>query len=307
MATKTTSTDAADTSALLSLPKVKRNGKYILICCPFHNDSNPSCSVKAGAPFAGVFKCFSCGAKGGWDKLAKQLGLDTGVSPTPDIDTDAYAAFFESVDDMVVTTKPSPEDIKKGKKFSSDWRGFDNEFLKSLGAYEVTEKWGEKMLRFAVNVKGKEVGHVRARLKKVKGKPSYLNMKGSWSKTHGLFLYDESLALMRGLGLTTLVLVEGPRDALRLYRDRIPTVCILGTQSWSDEKRMLLETTDIHRVVLCMDGDEAGYNATKMLKDSLDLFFDVKSTDLWEYESEKALDPGNMPTSLVKVLRKLLS
>ena len=51
--------------------------KRVLIHCPFHNDTNPSLIVplihKKYNP--GQFKCFSCGAKGDWNKLAERLRL----------------------------------------------------------------------------------------------------------------------------------------------------------------------------------------------------------------------------------------
>lgn len=45
----------------------------IKISCPFHSpDKNPSCEVNLDA---GMFHCFSCGEKGGYVKMAKQLGV----------------------------------------------------------------------------------------------------------------------------------------------------------------------------------------------------------------------------------------
>ena len=43
------------------LIKYKRSGSELLILCPFHDDSHPSCFVST---LKRVFHCFSCGAKG---------------------------------------------------------------------------------------------------------------------------------------------------------------------------------------------------------------------------------------------------
>lgn len=44
-----------------------------MICCPFHDERGPSCSVSLEAP---VFCCFGCGESGHISKLFKHLGLD---------------------------------------------------------------------------------------------------------------------------------------------------------------------------------------------------------------------------------------
>ena len=41
--------------------EVKKNGRGWKLLCPFHNDTDPSCSVDFEK---GLFHCFGCGAKG---------------------------------------------------------------------------------------------------------------------------------------------------------------------------------------------------------------------------------------------------
>lgn len=54
---------------------VKRNGQdQVKICCPFHDDKNPSCGLNTKKR---VFNCFSCGEKGNiLDFFAKMEGFD---------------------------------------------------------------------------------------------------------------------------------------------------------------------------------------------------------------------------------------
>lgn len=56
-------------------PNMQNTGKdQALVCCPFHQDENPSLSVNLTA---GLFNCFSCGAKGnGFDLDMKVTGRD---------------------------------------------------------------------------------------------------------------------------------------------------------------------------------------------------------------------------------------
>lgn len=43
-------------------PKLRRNGKWAKVICPFHDDHAPSLSINLNE---GHFKCHACGAKGG--------------------------------------------------------------------------------------------------------------------------------------------------------------------------------------------------------------------------------------------------
>ena len=57
---------------------VKQNGQdQVKICCPFHEDKNPSCGFNSKKR---VFNCFSCGAKGNiLDFVARMEGFDPDV------------------------------------------------------------------------------------------------------------------------------------------------------------------------------------------------------------------------------------
>jgi putative DNA primase/helicase len=52
-------------------PTMQPSGKdQALVCCPFHQDENPSLSVKLSS---GLFHCFACGAKGNGFELYMQV------------------------------------------------------------------------------------------------------------------------------------------------------------------------------------------------------------------------------------------
>src|SRR5690606_7832235 len=93
--------------------------------------------------------------------------------------------------------------------------------------------WSAKMLWLPVKVNNQTKGYIKARLKKQEGMTSYINAPGKWSLTYGLFPYDYAVDVMAQLDLSTMALVEGPRDALRLLSEGIPACAMLGTQSWS--------------------------------------------------------------------------
>lgn len=49
------------------------SGEELKACCPFHQEERPSFSYNVAKQ---VFSCHACGARGGWKKLAKQLGIE---------------------------------------------------------------------------------------------------------------------------------------------------------------------------------------------------------------------------------------
>jgi hypothetical protein len=76
-------------------------------------------------------------------------------------------------------------------------------------------------------------------------------------KTH-LITFPLDLVLSRMPGTKTVALVEGQVDALWLIYHGIPALAILGTNNWSSAKEAILLSHGFTRIVLAMDGDEAG-------------------------------------------------
>jgi len=306
-------------------PKKRLNSASTFVACPFHSERTPSFRVfhSSTSNSPGYGKCYGCGQVATWDELAPKLGLKPYTWAKP---VTQYAAPLRAKDETPEEAVLKFSPIPKGKV----WRQIKTNFLVSLGCKKVRVLYdgfrpGPVMLYFPVMIKGEERGYIRARLKKVDGKPSYLNKSGGWSKDYGLFLYDQAVALMHEKGIKTLVLVEGPRDALRLMSLGIPAIAILGTQSWSKRKSRMIELTGARRVVLCMDGDDAGLAAIELIKPLLVDYVRVRTFSLtgpdspyWRYRNEdeptKAMkaagsegwDPGNMPLKKVKELKALI-
>ena len=308
---------------------------YSFVSCPFHSEKTPSCRVKHDQhkpTRAGYYNCFGCGAHGHWNELAEQLGLPLwGKQNTSKVP----AVSFEGTDDVLL----GAEDLKKETLrifalsglaaqyagIKDQWRGFPVDFLQSVGAKIcMVEETRRYYVYLPVNINGKLRGYIKAFPKKVEGYPSYLNGPGAWGAKYGLFPFDYAVKLMRDKGLNYLVLVEGPRDALRLLYHGIPAIAILGTQSWTKHKIRLLEFSGASRVVIMMDGDVAGKKAARLLKTGLrknkDTYeqvappltenFGVEVFKLWDYEilescKDGAYDPGNCPKSIIRDLRKV--
>lgn len=306
----------------------------VMILCPFHNETKPSgaISLDSSKPkFLGRFYCWGrCKRSASWNEIAEKFGLQkiNGQRAIPDHVPEINLAGAKS--ELFADDDNEKNDAGELSDYTffelekwphNEWRGFKKEFIEKLGArlayHDETERF---YIWFPVKVNKERVGWFRALTKPVDGIPSYLNKKGSWVKTKGLFPFDVALKIMHRKELKTMVLVEGQRDALRLIRAGIPAVCIMGTNNWTDDKKHILEMAGVERLILCMDGDLPGKIATfggkskdgkriKGIYETVTMHFDVKVVKLWrlarKMEVEK-IDPYEAPVILLHKLRKML-
>lgn len=324
---------------LSRLSSQKRVGEdYTMICCPYHNDSTPSGRVAHNMKQSvGYFRCYSCSAKASWNQLAETLGLKpfrTEGKPVDEhVDPPDPSFWGQDLFPKTARVKDSGTDnqvfVQEDLKFSrlkSDWRGVKLDLLKWIGAkVAYSPEKDREYVWLPVYAFGDLVGYIKARFEKPEpfinseGKkispPSYLNAAGRWSLISGLFPFDSAIELMNEKDLSTMVLVEGPRDALRLLAFGIPAVCILGTHSWTKHKVRMLEKAGVENVILMFDGDEAGRKATLLIYPQIKQFFHTKVVRLWTYEdnpffsdpdTKDSWDPGNVPKWILRMVKSKL-
>lgn len=315
--------------------KTLSNGTMIM--CPFHSEKTPSGRIfhSEATLNPGYFICYGCGHRCSWDELAPKIGLQPIVKgpPREEHSMDLLMAAHQDALFSSNELRFKQDRLKFWPiPINKTWRNIPTNLLIELGGKQCLKwseeygKWGvTKHLYLPVNINQTQVGYFRARLKKDESGDyaSYLLAGGQWSKTHGLWPYDYAIDLMHELGLTAIVLVEGQRDALRLLLAGIPAMCIFGTQSFSSNKAKLLEIAGITRVIILMDGDDAGIKATQQIAPTLKSMFEIKILKLWsikgspyitfrnEPEPSKAAkqagvtlwDPGNMPIWIVNRIK----
>lgn len=324
--------------------KKRASSTTTMIVCPYHTEKTPSGRIRhdiSDPRRVGRFNCFGCGVFRVWDEFAAENGL-TPFSDKPE--KHVSAKDFAPVDDRLLpdfeddqstALKPESYRLRPLNAMAAEylglpkqrWRGFSFEFLIKVGAKLMYHNaHGRYYLFLPVNIRGELAGYIKALPAKEEGRLSYLNAPGPWSLFSGLFPYDYTVRLLEELELSTIVLVEGPRDVLRLLRFGIPAMCILGTQSWSEEKIRLLEQTGAENIILCFDGDRAGKQATRLVytgirrnktKDGhynearvapgLHEIFSVTSFNLWDRtEPDSKLDPYEMPRDMLVELKAML-
>jgi 5S rRNA maturation endonuclease (ribonuclease M5) len=221
---------------------------------------------------------------------------------------------------------------------TDEWRGVPTSFLDKLGCKFAFKQWNDSFYVFMpVLIKGVMQGYVKAELEKpepvqkwnpklrehyMQTPPSYVNAPGKWSKEYGLLFYDYAVKLMESKGLSTLVLCEGPRDAIRLLRNGIPAIAVLGAGNWNEKKRYQLDRTKAENLILFMDGDDAGKAATKTIYKDVKDYFSTKYMSLWKYAHpvlkkngkpkkdadgkvimQDQWDPGNCPKRFIRQVK----
>lgn len=291
-------------------------GRNIVICCPFHAENTPSFNINVDPTnrkvALGHGYCFGCGANKTWNEIAERLGLQTitknGVAESSATvrrsDPRLKDKLLEnksgmSMHDLVVHFRCGvPMPIEADEK----WRGFTGKLLGKIGAYIAVDEYDNKVLILPVYVDGILEGGIKAMWHKPESKkiPRYKNMEGEWAKTHGLFLYDSIKERVKRKGY--VVLVEGARDALRLYKYGQPAVAILGTTNWSDTKRNLILELAPDKVICMFDGDKAGIAASNLIMKDLKGKVSRQLIKLKDYNKQAGfeVDPGNCPSDLLR-------
>jgi 5S rRNA maturation endonuclease (ribonuclease M5) len=298
----------------------KTVGESTFVACPYHSERTPSFRIfhSAASKSPGFGKCYGCGASAKFDELAPKLGLRpySYAKPTQQHARPVVKPLEEVTPDASYEFSSLPP--------NKIWREISTNLLIDIGCMKIRQ-YNTPFIWMPVNVKGEERGFIRARLRKAKDKPSYLNKPGAWAERHGLFPYDYAVKLMHDRQYKSIVVVEGPRDALRLLSYGIPAVALLGTQSWSKRKAHLLELSGAETVVLCLDGDCAGKAAEEKILPTLTNLLNVevfslrgKDSPYWQFRKEEEpskcakkkkvdlWDPGCMPLRKVKQLRRLV-
>jgi 5S rRNA maturation endonuclease (ribonuclease M5) len=322
--TKTLNADTAHsviTSALAEYPGPKKTaGPTLLVCCPFHDEKEPSCGVVVSTESTvplGVFHCLGCNAKGGWNKFAQKTGLPE-IQEWKFYDSDLGSAFS-------LLTKQAQASLlgtfgKDGTKEDlyskietkaaipwpkhKEWRGYSGKLMSKLGALYINdERMDELMLALPISVNGRIRGAVRAVIeKRSKKQSSYLTSKGKWVKKYGLFPFDYvKNEMVKKKKLRYVVLVEGPRDALSLIRYGIPALAILGVQNLTKEKIVVVMSMfkSIEILYYMPDRDKGGTLMSKTMKQLTKGLVPSQKIELPEILNEEGkplkIDPDNCP------------
>jgi DNA primase len=276
----------------LGLPVFNERGrsKNIATFCPFsdHDVDTPSLSIRK---VDGRFYCFGCNESGhDWNELAERLKLD------PLAEENLPDPFGILRDDLKEKHKKAIHSFKLPwdiEDFDGRWRHVGQYTLDALDTF----LWYDDMLRcerilIPVYMYQRLKGWVSRRLDRPKDgvpyKMKYRNAPYMEAKDL-LFPYD----VVEEMGKSSVVLVEGPYDAVRLINCDIPALAILGTNNWKAESRIDLINLGVERVIVAMDNDTSGRKARAEIIPDLEDDFDVEG--FFPPSTEGKNDPGAMP------------
>lgn len=315
----------------------KKKG-HILVTCPYHSDIFPAYSksrhklainldpnkttAEGKKLRVGYFRCWVCEASGHFNKLTNDPELTSSrrykFKPLPETD----AADASVLDDILYVNYEEKDTLVNFHRrllteWSDKWRGLGKKFLKKMGAFnyffvpeDYVNESGEKKIGIAedrlfffcydvneqiigyvhlANDEGRELGSLKQR-----------NMDGPWVK-NTLMFYEKVP------NNKCIVVVEGPYDALRLWKHGINAVAILGN-NWSKAKRNLI-VSKASSVIVLTDGDDFGRKMGAKIEEDLSEYLPVKfmKLRLIKDKNKEKLDPGNMPEHYIDKLKQTIS
>ena len=300
-----------------------------MVRCPFHDEQEPSCGIYLdtnGQIPLGFFNCLGCGEKGPWNVLAEKADLEKisewNSKPTEARDTitkdDEESLLGDSGMSLNALFKRMACPEAQDWPIQMDWRGFPGKLIHAVGGKVIYDKYRDSIaVLFPIKMAGRVRGGVKAIYQKFNKKDlSYIAMPGPWAKKYGLFPFPYVKKLIAARGYRFVVLVEGPRDALRLLWNGIPALAVLGANNVSDLKATFILSLGVDIVYVIPDGDSGGDKLWANLKACLSGKVELKKFKLPDEKVNELqpdgttkiskMDPGNAPRKVIWRIAKHL-
>ena len=246
------------------------SGERYMVCCVFHNDTNPSCGIWKES---GYFKCFACDAEG---SLAEFLAEAEDIPVTQAVRMLRGQDRLSDLEDSLNRFLDREEKKLKYFKWESfcaiypkvaipgteAWKYLEGRGLNDETIYRFNVRWGGKTGKFRyrvilpiMTVEGKLLSYMGRAVRK-----GMVPEKRKARSPHRTLFGLQELIGKTGGRVHNLILTEGEFDAMYLQQCGFPAIANMGTSLLGPEKiRLLRRYTD--QVVLSYDGDEAGRKA----------------------------------------------
>jgi 5S rRNA maturation endonuclease (ribonuclease M5) len=298
----------------------KAAGEYHMVCCPFHGEKVPSCGVfmRRDHPTKplGWFHCFGCKKHGQWNKFAEKANLDKVEEWNS---TETSVEYRVGVDDenllgdSGLTLKAVYREMKcpEAQPWPTyiDWRGISGQLIAAVEGKAINDAYNNNLAVLFPIIIGKKIrGAVKAVYEKKNEKQlSYVTMPGPWVKRFGLFPYAYTARLIKEKQHRFIILVEGPRDALRLLKNGLPAMAILGSNNISKTKLMFITNLQVDQVYVMPDNDHGGDLLWSNVKSILP---DARRLKLPQEVDRNGklvkMDPFSMPKSVLQRVKQIM-
>lgn len=253
-----------------------------------HSDNRPSLHYNLDKH---VFNCFSCGFRGGIHKFLDSIGV------SEKIETESKQEY------RILKLKRKLQNIKNVdnlklphsySRVSWDFKGINKATLQEFGAFNTTQYELEDYICFPI-YQFKRLKFIEARKRNSTPGSKYTRKPAGAVTNNILFPVDKIDKVNR------VVLVEGIFDMLNLWQHGVRNVlCIFGAQNFGREKVKLLDTINVHKIDIMMDGDESGRLAADKIYSLLD-YNNIHATKIYLKEGE---DPGSLNHEQIKYYLK---
>jgi 5S rRNA maturation endonuclease (ribonuclease M5) len=303
----------------------KAAGDWKMVCCPFpdHQDNSPSCGVylRKDNPYRqlGSFNCLGCGKHGDWNKFAEVAGLEkikawnskeTKVEYDPLKDMEAMLSSDVLTMRAVYRAMKCPE--AQPWPIQLNWRGISGELVAAVGGRAVNDVYNNSLaVLFPIKI-GKQIrGAVKAIYqKKDPNQLGYITMNGAWVKQYGLFPYAYTSKLINDNGFDFVILVEGPRDALRLLSLGLPAIAVLGANTIGKTKMLYVKSLGVSNVYVMPDNDKGGTMLWNNVKAMVKADTRVRRLKLPREKDENGklikMDPFSAPAYVLREVKQLM-
>ena len=297
----------------------KSAGEYKMVQCPFHSDNSPSCGVYMRRDHTtkslGFFHCFGCGASGKWNKFAEKAGLDTikeWNSSEKTIDYNERADESALLGDVGLTLRSIYKEMNCPEAspwpLHINWRGVSGELIAAVGGKAINDERQGLAVLFPVKIGNKIVGAVKAVFQRTEDTHSaYMAMPGTWVKRFGLFPHAHTAKMIKRCNHKFVILVEGPRDALRLIKLGIPAIAVLGANTISKTKMLYVTSLGLDTIYVMPDNDRGGTSLWTNIKTYVP---EARRLKLPRERDEDGklikMDPFSMPAEIARDLKRLM-
>lgn len=228
-----------------------------------HEDSNPSLHVNIDKE---VFNCFSCGYSGSINRLIKDLGIENYEGP----DVSTKQGFKLSKLKIRLDKLRRPREVHLPEP-----RAILNHSFKGIGVgtiqdFEIfiTEHYDLRDYVCIPVYQNNKLKFVEGRYRATdnpEDKPKYMRLPEGVSVNNILFPLDKVE------DFSTVILVEGIFDVIKLHELGYKnSLCVFGTNNFTNLKVTMLDELECTHVVLMMDGDPSGRLAAKKIQKMLE-------------------------------------
>ena len=252
--------------------QLKRSGRYLKACCPFHGEKTPSFTVYPGTQ---DFHCFGCGAHGTVvDYIMHRIGTRSAQEALLYI-SQTYGIQMDDVDLESIKKRKQTIDKKRSRaaelfkqiKQADDYlkgRSFTNETIKIFGLGYDREL--DAITIPYLNTHGEVVGN-SYRFLSADAPVKYKNDADDdvFKKSELLYGMDKARSTKK-----QLYIVEGYFDAMAIYQMGFPVVAYCGSSITDEQVQLIRNYIKPHiKLYLVPDNDDAGHKAAVKNVDKL--------------------------------------